>query len=87
MTTKEALERIAELGGVLMQDSNPEVRALGTSIFSLPVAYHEGGKQDMDELIFAILIFVQGKIMQRDSEEEQLENLLSQLNISLSNED
>jgi len=87
MTTKEALAQIGNLGGNMMLDSNPEVRALGASIFSFVVAEREGGKHDMDLLIFSVMRFVQERLDEREQEEEQLEGLLSDLNISFSNED
>ena len=70
-----------------MQDSNPEVRALGAAIFTFLIAHKEGGKQDMDRLIFKVLEFIQDRIDERAEEEQQLEGLLSDLNITFSNED
>jgi hypothetical protein len=87
MTTEQALAQIGNLGGTMMLDSNPEVRALGAAIFTFVVAHKEGGKQDMDRLIFKVLEFVQEKMVEREEEEAQLEGLLSDLNISFSNED
>jgi hypothetical protein len=87
MTTEQALAQIGQLGGIMMQGSNPEVRALGAAIFTFLIAHKEGGKQDMDKLIFKVLDFIQERISERAEEEEQLEGLLSDLNISFSNED
>jgi hypothetical protein len=87
MTTEQALAQIGNLGGTMMQDSNPEVRALGAAIFTFLVAHKEGGKQDMDRLIFKVLEFIQERMTEKAQEEEQLEGLLSDLNISFSNED
>ena len=87
MTTEQALEQIAQLGGIMMQDSNSEVRALGAAIFTFFVANKEGGKQDMDRLIFKVLDFIQERISERAEEEAQLEGFLSDLNITFSNED
>jgi hypothetical protein len=87
MTTEQALAQIGNLGGTMMQDSNPDVRALGAAIFSFLVAHKEGGTQDMDGLILLVMTFVQSKIKERAEEEAQLEDLLSDLNISFSNED
>jgi len=36
MTTEQALAQIGQLGGIMMQDSNSEVRALGAAIFTNP---------------------------------------------------
>lgn len=87
MTTEQALAQIGELGGIMMQDSNPEVRALGAAIFTFLVAHKEGGKQDMDRLIFKVLDFIKERLREKEEEEAQLEGLLSGLNISFSNED
>jgi hypothetical protein len=87
MTTEQALAQIGQLGGIMMQDSNSEVRALGAAIFTFLVAHKEGGKQDMDKLIFKVLDFIQERISEKAEEEAQLEGLLSDLNISFSNED
>ncbi len=87
MTTEQALAQIGNLGGNMMQDSNPDVRALGAAIFSFLVAHKEGGTQDMDGLILLVMTFVQSKIKERAEEEAQLEGLLSDLNITFSNED
>ena len=86
MTTEQALAQIGQLGGIMMQDSNSEVRALGAAIFTFLVAHKEGGKQDMDKLIFSVLGFIQDRISEKAEEEAQLEGLLSDLNISFSNE-
>ena len=86
MTTEQALAQIGNLGGTMMQDSNPEVRALGAAIFTFLIAHKEGGKQDMDRLIFKVLEFIQERLEEKAQEEEQLEGLLSDLNISFSNE-
>jgi hypothetical protein len=87
MTTEQALGQIGQLGGAMVQDSNPEVRALGAAIFTFLVAHNEGGKQDVDRLIFKVLEFIQERLEEKAQEEEQLEGLLSDLNISFSNED
>jgi hypothetical protein len=87
MTTEQALAQIGQLGGIMMQDSNSEVRALGAAIFTFLIAHKEGGKQDMDRLILKVLDFIQERISERAEEEAQLEGLLSDLNISFSNED
>jgi hypothetical protein len=87
MTTEQALAQIGQLGGTMMQDSNSEVRALGAAIFTFLIAHKEGGKQDMDKLIFKVLDFIQERMTEKAEEEEQLEGLLSDLNISFSNED
>jgi hypothetical protein len=41
----------------------------------------------MDKLIFRVLGFIQERLEEKAQEEEQLEGLLSDLNISFSNED
>jgi hypothetical protein len=87
MTTEQALAQIGQLGGTMMQDSNSEVRALGAAIFTFLIAHKEGGKQDMDRLIFKVLEFIQERMTEKAQEEAQLEGLLSNLNISFSNED
>ena len=87
MTTEQALAQIGELGGIMMQDSNPEVRSLGAAIFTFLVAHKEGGKQDMDRLIFKVLDFIKERLREKEEEEAQLEGLLSDLNITFSNED
>ena len=87
MTTEHALAQIGNLGGIMMQDTNPEVRALGAAIFTFVVAHKEGGKEEMDKLIFSVLRFIQDRIDERAEEEQHLEGLLSDLNISFSNED
>ena len=87
MTTEQALAQIGQLGGIMMQDSNSEVRALGAAIFTFLVAHKEGGKQDMDRLIFKVLDFIKERLKEKEEEEAQLEGLLSGLNISFSNED
>jgi hypothetical protein len=87
MTTEQALAQIGQLGGNMMQDSNSEVRALGAAIFTFLIAHKEGGKQDMDKLIFKVLDFIQERMAEKAEEESQLEGLLSDLNISFSNED
>jgi len=87
MTTEQALAQIGQLGGIMMQDSNPEVRALGAAIFTFVVAHKEGGTRDMDKLIFRVLGFIQERLEEKAQEEEQLEGLLSDLNITFSNED
>lgn len=86
MTTEQALAQIGNLGGNLMGDSNSEVRSLGAAIFSFLVAHKEGGKEEMDKLIFSALRFTQDRMIERSEEESQLEDLLSDLNISFSNE-
>ena len=87
MTTEQALAQISKLGGAMMVDSNPEVRALGAAIFSFFVANKEGGKYDREELILKVLEFIQERIAERAEEEAQLEGFLSDLNITFSNED
>lgn len=86
MTTEQALAQIGNLGGSMLQDSNPEVRSLGAAIFTFLVAHKEGGKEETDELIFSVLRFTQDRRDERSEEESQLEGLLSDLNISFSNE-
>ena len=87
MTTEQALAQISQLGGAMMVDSNPEVRALGAAIFSFFVANKEGGKHDREKLILKVLEFIQERIAERAEEEAQLEGFLSDLNITFSNED
>lgn len=87
MTTEQALAQIGNLGGNMMQDSNSEVRALGAAIFAFLIAHKGGGKEEMDKLVFSVLRFIQDRIDERAEEEQQLEGLLSDLNITFSNED
>jgi len=87
MTTEQALAQIRQIGGSMMLNSNPEVKALGAAIFTFHIAHAEGGKQSMHELIFKVLEFIREKIDERAEEKAQLEGLLSDLNITFSNED
>jgi hypothetical protein len=71
MKPQTALDRIAELGQQLLNDSNPETARLGAALLTLPVSASED-YDDLRELTHLIFTFVRIKTEQKQA----IQNLL-----------
>jgi hypothetical protein len=71
MKPQTALDRIAELGQQLLNDSNPETARLGAALLTLPVSASED-YDDLQELTHLIFTFVRIKTEQKQA----IQNLL-----------
>jgi len=71
MKPQTALDRIAELGQQLLNDSNPETARLGAALLTLPISASED-YDDLQDLIHLIFTFVRVKTEQK----EAIQNLL-----------
>ena len=71
MKPQTALDRIAELGQQLLNDSNPETARLGAALLTLPVSASED-YDDLQELTHLIFTFARIKMEQKKA----IQNLL-----------
>jgi hypothetical protein len=71
MKPQTALDKIAELGQQLLNDSNPETARLGAALLTLPVSASED-YDDLRELTHLIFTFVRIKTEQKQA----IQNLL-----------
>jgi len=71
MKPQTALDKIAELGQQLLNDSNPETARLGAALLTLPISASED-YDDLQDLIHLIFTFVRVKTEQK----EAIQNLL-----------
>jgi len=71
MKPQTALDRIAELGQQLLNDSNPETARLGAALLTLPVSASED-YDDLQELTHLIFTFARVKMEQKKA----IQNLL-----------
>ena len=71
MKPQTALDKIAELGQQLLNDSNPETARLGVALMTLPVSASED-YDDLQELTHLIFTFARVKMEQKKA----IQNLL-----------
>jgi len=71
MKPQTALDRIAELGQQLLNDSNPETSRLGVALMTLPISASED-YDDLQELTHLIFTFARVKMEQKKA----IQNLL-----------
>ena len=72
MKPQTALDKIAELGQQLLNDSNPETARLGAALLTLPISASED-YDDLQELIHMIFTFVRIKAEQKEAIKKLLE--------------
>ena len=63
MKPQTALDKIADLGQQLLNDSNPETARLGAALLTLPISASED-YDDLQELVHLIFTFVRVKTEQ-----------------------
>ena len=73
MKPQTALDKIAELGQQLLNDSNPETARLGAALLTLPISASED-YDDLQELIHMIFTFVRIKAEQKEAIKKLLES-------------
>ena len=73
MKPQTALDKIAELGQQLLNDSNPETARLGAALLTLPISASED-YDDLQELIHVIFTFVRVKTEQKEAIKKLLES-------------
>ena len=73
MKPQTALDRIAELGQQLLNDSNPETARLGAALLTLPISASED-YDDLQELVHLIFTFVRVKAEQKEAIKKLLES-------------
>ena len=73
MKPQTALDKIAELGQQLLNDSNPETARLGAALLTLPISASED-YDDLQELIHMIFTFVRVKTEQKEAIKKLLES-------------
>jgi hypothetical protein len=71
MKPQTALDKIAELGQQLLNDSNPETARLGAALLTLPISASED-YDDLQELVHLIFTFVRVKAEQKEAIKELL---------------
>ena len=71
MKPQTALDKIAELGQQLLNDSNPETARLGVALLTLPASASED-YDDLQELTHLIFTFARVKMEQKKA----IQNLL-----------
>ena len=71
MKPQTALDKIAELGQQLLNDSNPETARLGAALLTLPISASED-YDDLQELVHLIFTFVRVKTEQKEAIKELL---------------
>ena len=72
MKPQTALDKIAELGQQMLNDSNPETARLGAALLTLPISASED-YDDLQELIHMIFTFVRIKAEQKEAINKLLE--------------
>ena len=72
MKPQTALDKIADLGQQLLNDSNPETARLGAALLTLPISASED-YDDLQELIHMIFTFVRIKAEQKEAIKKLLE--------------
>ena len=72
MKPQTALDKIAELGQQLLNDSNPETARLGAALLTLPISASED-YDDLQELVHMIFTFVRIKAEQKEAIKKLLE--------------
>lgn len=72
MKPQTALDKIAELGQQLLNDSNPETARLGAALLTLPISASED-YDDLQELVHLIFTFVRVKTEQKEAIKKLLE--------------
>ena len=72
MKPQTALDKIAELGQQLLNDSNPETARLGAALLTLPISASED-YDDLQELVHLIFTFVRVKAEQKEAIKKLLE--------------
>jgi hypothetical protein len=72
MKPQTALDKIAELGQQMLNDSNPETARLGAALLTLPISASED-YDDLQELIHMIFTFVRIKAEQKEAIKKLLE--------------
>jgi hypothetical protein len=73
MKPQTALDKIAELGQQLLNDSNPETARLGAALLTLPISASED-YDDLQELVHLIFTFVRVKTEQKEAIKKLLES-------------
>lgn len=73
MKPQTALDKIAELGQQLLNDSNPETARLGAALLTLPISASED-YDDLQELVHVIFTFVRVKAEQKEAIKKLLES-------------
>ena len=73
MKPQTALDKIAELGQQLLNDSNPETARLGAALLTLPISASED-YDDLQELVHLIFSFVRVKTEQKEAIKKLLES-------------
>ena len=72
MKPQTALDKIADLGQQLLNDSNPETARLGAALLTLPISASED-YDDLQELVHLIFTFVRVKTEQKEAIQRLLE--------------
>lgn len=72
MKPQTALDKIADLGQQLLNDSNPETARLGAALLTIPISASED-YDDLQELIHMIFTFVRIKAEQKEAIKKLLE--------------
>jgi hypothetical protein len=73
MKPQTALDKIADLGQQLLNDSNPETARLGAALLTLPISASED-YDDLQELVHLIFTFVRVKAEQKEAIKKLLES-------------
>ena len=73
MKPQTALDKIADLGQQLLNDSNPETARLGAALLTLPISASED-YDDLQELVHLIFSFVRVKTEQKEAIKKLLES-------------
>ena len=73
MKPQTALDKIADLGQLLLNDSNPETARLGAALLTLPISASED-YDDLQELVHLIFTFVRVKTEQKEAIKKLLES-------------
>jgi hypothetical protein len=73
MKPQTALDKIADLGQQLLNDSNPETARLGAALLTLPISASED-YDDLQELVHLIFTFVRVKTEQKEAIKKLLES-------------
>jgi len=73
MKPQTALDKIAELGQQMLNDSNPETARLGAALLTLPISASED-YDDLQELVHLIFTFVRVKAEQKEAIKKLLES-------------
>ena len=73
MKPQTALDKIADLGQQLLNDSNPETAHVGAALLAIPITASEDC-DDFNELIHMIFMFVRVKTEQKEAIKKLLES-------------